>query len=178
MVTPRPATNPVITVNAAKKTAIVRMAFQGTMVKVFTAKHFKNKADGVDGQVWQGDLHLTNDKVIAEKPDLVRRFVKATERSWRAAMAEPDAAIKAANLKHLRRIEGQVRGIAQMIEEDRYCADIIPQCTSVQESLRSVAKNLLRNHLSHCANNAMHGDKAQQAAMVDELVALVGKIAR
>jgi hypothetical protein len=47
----------------------------------------------------------------------------------------------------------------------------------VQESLRSVAKNLLRNHLSHCANNAMHGDKAQQAAMVDELVALVGKIA-
>jgi len=89
-----------------------------------------------------------------------------------------DAAIKAANLKHLRRIEGQVRGIAQMIDEDRYCADIIQQCAAVQESLRSVAKNLLRNHLSHCANHAMHGDKAQQAAMVDELVALVGKIAR
>ena len=47
-----------------------------------------------------------------------------------------------------------------------------------EEALRSVAKNLLRNHLSHCANHAMHGDKAQQAAMVDELVALVGKIAR
>ncbi|GJQ31107.1 MAG: hypothetical protein HBSAPP03_29910 [Phycisphaerae bacterium] len=89
-----------------------------------------------------------------------------------------DAAIEAANLKHLRRIEGQVRGIAQMIDEDRYCADIIQQCAAVQESLRSVAKNLLRNHLSHCANHAMHGDKAQQAAMVDELVALVGKIAR
>jgi DNA-binding FrmR family transcriptional regulator len=93
-----------------------------------------------------------------------------------AAGVDPD--IKAANLKHLKRIEGQVRGIAAMIGEDRYCADIIQQCAAVQESLRSVAKNLLRNHLSHCANNAMHGDKAQQAAMVDELVALVGKIAR
>jgi DNA-binding FrmR family transcriptional regulator len=89
-----------------------------------------------------------------------------------------DAGLKAANLKHLKRIEGQVRGIAAMIDEDRYCADIIQQCAAVQESLRSVAKNLLRNHLSHCANHAMHGEKAQQAAMVDELVALVGKIAR
>jgi DNA-binding FrmR family transcriptional regulator len=95
-----------------------------------------------------------------------------------AHAAGVDPEIKAANLKHLKRIEGQVRGIAAMIEEDRYCADIIQQCAAVQESLRSVAKNLLRNHLSHCANHAMHGDKTQQAAMVEELVALVGKIAR
>lgn len=95
-----------------------------------------------------------------------------------AHAAGVDAGLKAANLKHLKRIEGQVRGIAAMIEEDRYCADIIQQCAAVQESLRSVAKNLLRNHLSHCAHHAMHGDKAQQAAMVSELVALVGKIAR
>lgn len=93
-----------------------------------------------------------------------------------AAGVNPD--IKAANLKHLKRIEGQVRGIAAMIDDDRYCADIIQQCAAVQESLRSVAKNLLRNHLSHCAGHAMHGDKSQQAAMVEELVALVGKIAR
>ena len=59
-------TNPVITVNAGKKTATIRMAFAGTMVQVFTAKHFKVKADGVDGQVWQGDLHLTNDKVVVK----------------------------------------------------------------------------------------------------------------
>lgn len=95
-----------------------------------------------------------------------------------AYAAGVDAGLKTANLKHLKRIEGQVRGIAAMIEEDRYCADVIQQCAAVQESLRSVAKNLLRNHLSHCANHAMHGDKSQQAAMVDELVALVGKIAR
>jgi len=95
-----------------------------------------------------------------------------------AHAAGVDPTIKSANLKHLKRIEGQVRGIAAMIGEDRYCADIIQQCAAVQESLRSVAKNLLRNHLSHCANHAMHGDKAQQSAMVEELVALVGKIAR
>lgn len=89
-----------------------------------------------------------------------------------------DAALKSANLKHLKRIEGQVRGIAAMIDEDRYCADIIQQCAAVQESLRSVAKNLLRNHLTHCANHALHGDKAQQEAMVQELVELVARIAR
>lgn len=95
-----------------------------------------------------------------------------------ARAAGVDERLKAANLTHLKRIEGQVRGIAAMIREDRYCADIIQQCAAVQESLRSVAKNLLRNHLSHCASHAMHGDRAQQAAMVDELVALVGKVAR
>lgn len=89
-----------------------------------------------------------------------------------------DQGLKAANLKHLKRIEGQVRGIAAMIEEDRYCADIIQQCAAVQESLRSVAKNLLRNHLGHCASRAMHGDKEQQNAMVEELIELVGRIAR
>ncbi|QQS09067.1 MAG: metal-sensitive transcriptional regulator [Phycisphaerales bacterium] len=89
-----------------------------------------------------------------------------------------DAAIKAANLKHLRRIEGQVRGIAVMIEEDRYCADIIQQAAAVQESLRSVAKNLLRNHLTHCAAAAMHEDGAKRDDMIEELLELVAKVAR
>ncbi len=86
--------------------------------------------------------------------------------------------LKAANLKHLKRIEGQVRGIAAMIESDRSCADVIQQCAAVQESLRSVAKNLLRNHLTHCARHAMLGGPAQHAAMVDELLDLVSRIAR
>lgn len=89
-----------------------------------------------------------------------------------------DAAIKAANLKHLKRIEGQVRGIAQMIEEDRYCADIIQQAAAVQESLRSVAKHLLRNHLTHCAAAAMHDDGPKRDDMIEELLELVGKVAR
>ena len=89
---------------------------------------------------------------------------------------DPD--IKAANLKHLKRIEGQVRGIAAMIEDDRYCADIIQQAAAVQESLRSVAKNLLRNHLTHCAAAAMHEDGAKRDDMIEELLALVAKVAR
>ncbi len=89
-----------------------------------------------------------------------------------------DAAIKAANLQHLRRIEGQVRGIAAMIEEDRYCADIIQQAAAVQESLRSVAKNLLRNHLTHCSAAALHLDGARRDHMIEELLGLVAKVAR
>ena len=89
-----------------------------------------------------------------------------------------DASIKAANLKHLKRIEGQVRGIAQMIEEDRYCTDIIQQAAAVQESLRSVAKNLLRNHLTHCAAAAMSEDGPKRDDMIEELLELVGRVAR
>lgn len=95
-----------------------------------------------------------------------------------AHAAGVDPEIKAANLKHLKRIEGQVRGIAAMIGEDRYCADIIQQCAAVQESLRSVAKNLLRNHLTHCAAAAMSEDGAKREDMIEELLELVGKVAR
>ncbi len=89
---------------------------------------------------------------------------------------DPD--IKAANLKHLKRIEGQVRGIAAMIQEDRYCSDIIQQAAAVQESLRSVAKNLLRNHLTHCAVEALHQQSNKRDEMIEELLELVGKVAR
>lgn len=95
-----------------------------------------------------------------------------------AHAAGVDPALKAANLKHLKRIEGQVRGIAAMIEGDRYCTDIIQQCAAVQESLRSVARNLYKNHLSHCAARAMHDDGEQRREMIEELVELVSKIAR
>jgi CsoR family transcriptional regulator, copper-sensing transcriptional repressor len=92
--------------------------------------------------------------------------------------AAVDPAIKDANLKHLRRIEGQVRGIAGMIEEDRYCADIITQVAAVRESLHSVARNLMRNHLAHCAAQALHEEGSERERMVDELLDLVSKIAR
>jgi DNA-binding FrmR family transcriptional regulator len=89
-----------------------------------------------------------------------------------------DEDIKAANLRHLSRIEGQVRGIAAMVTEDRYCADIIVQTAAVQESLRAVAKNLLKNHLKHCAIEAMHAGGRQRDGMIDEVLNLVAKIAR
>jgi CsoR family transcriptional regulator, copper-sensing transcriptional repressor len=85
-----------------------------------------------------------------------------------------DPEIKAANRHRLRRIEGQVRGLQKMVEDDRYCADIITQIASVQEALRGVARNLMRNHLHHCATKALRsGKKEETQAMYDELLKLI-----
>ncbi len=84
-----------------------------------------------------------------------------------------DPAIKDANLKRLRRIEGQVRGLQKMVEEDRYCPDILTQVASVQEALRSVGRELMRNHLKHCAARAFQAGGEPSEAMVDELIELV-----
>jgi CsoR family transcriptional regulator, copper-sensing transcriptional repressor len=90
-----------------------------------------------------------------------------------------DPEIKAANLKRLRRIEGQVRGLQKMVETDRYCADILVQISSVQEALRSVGRELLRNHLRHCAASVIRkGSPAEAEAMYDELLELVYRASR
>jgi DNA-binding FrmR family transcriptional regulator len=87
-----------------------------------------------------------------------------------------DAELKAANLNRLRRIEGQIRGLQKMVEENRYCADILVQMASVQEALRGVGRNLMKNHLQHCATKAISGGKPQEAAaMYDELLELIYK---
>jgi DNA-binding FrmR family transcriptional regulator len=83
--------------------------------------------------------------------------------------------IKASNLRRLRRIEGQVRGLQKMVEEDRYCGDIIMQVASVQQALRGVARELMRNHLKHCATAAIKQGEARADAMYDELLELVYK---
>jgi DNA-binding FrmR family transcriptional regulator len=85
-----------------------------------------------------------------------------------------DAGLKEANLKRLRRIEGQVRGLQRMVEQDRYCADIIVQVASVQEALRGVARNLMRNHLQHCLTKAIRNGKPGEAREIyEELLELV-----
>jgi DNA-binding FrmR family transcriptional regulator len=90
-----------------------------------------------------------------------------------------DAGIKAANLRRLSRIEGQLRGIQRMVEDDRYCADILMQVSSAQEALRGVARALMRNHLAHCASHAIRtGSEEQKQAMYDELLAMIYKNAR
>ena len=87
-----------------------------------------------------------------------------------------DPGTKTANLRRLRRIEGQVRGLQKMVAEDRYCADILMQVSSVQQALRGVAIELMRNHLKHCATHAIQkGSRAQSAAMYDEIVSLMRK---
>ena len=93
-----------------------------------------------------------------------------------AAGVDPDA--KTRNLKRLRRIEGQVRGLHKMVEDDRYCADVITQVSAVQEALRAVSRELLRNHLKHCASAALRGTPEQAEAMYDELVDLMARQGR
>jgi DNA-binding FrmR family transcriptional regulator len=80
---------------------------------------------------------------------------------------------KERNLKRLRRIEGQVRGLQKMVEADRYCADIVTQVSAVHEALRSVSRELMRNHLRHCATRAIRGKPEEADAMYDELVDLM-----
>ncbi len=84
-----------------------------------------------------------------------------------------DRPIKSANLRRLRRIEGQIRGLQRMVEEDRYCPDIIVQVASAQEALRGVGRQLLRNHLKHCATAAIKKGPAEADATYDELLDLV-----
>jgi DNA-binding FrmR family transcriptional regulator len=90
-----------------------------------------------------------------------------------------DPEIKTSNLKRLRRIEGQIRGLQKMVEGDRYCADIMIQVSSVQEALRAVGRSLMRNHLRHCAAEAIgKGSPEEAEAMYDELMELIYKHSR
>ena len=89
-----------------------------------------------------------------------------------------DPQIKAANLARLSRIEGQVRGLHKMIEEDRYCPEILIQISAVQQALRGVSRELMRNHLRHCVAEATRtgGDEAER--VYDELIDLMHKNTR
>ncbi len=90
-----------------------------------------------------------------------------------------DPAIKASNLRRLRRIEGQIRGLQRMVEEDRYCPDILTQVSSVQEALKAVTRALMRNHLTHCADHAIRtGSTEERESMYDELLGMIYKNAR
>jgi CsoR family transcriptional regulator, copper-sensing transcriptional repressor len=90
-----------------------------------------------------------------------------------------DPEIKSSNLNRLRRIEGQIRGLHKMVEGDRYCPDILVQISSVQEALRGVGRALMRNHLQHCATDALaNGTQEQARQMYDELLELIYRYLR
>ena len=95
----------------------------------------------------------------------------ASASSRHAAAVDPE--VKSKNIKRLRRIEGQVRGLQKMVDEDRYCADILTQISSVQEALRGVGRELMRNHLKHCATGAIRSGGSEADRMYDELVELM-----
>ncbi len=88
-------------------------------------------------------------------------------------------ASKASRLKRLSRIEGQVRGLARMVEENRYCIDIVTQIAAVRAALRRVEEDVLRDHISHCVAHAMaSGNKADQAQKIDELMDVLARSVR
>ena len=94
-----------------------------------------------------------------------------------AAAVDPE--IKRSVLTRLRRIEGQMRGLQKMVEEERYCADVLTQVSSVQEALRGVGRAMLHNHLRHCASDAIRSDDPRRAeGMYDELMDLIYRSVR
>jgi len=83
---------------------------------------------------------------------------------------------KTATLKRLNRIEGQIRGIGRMVEENRYCIDLITQISAVRAALRRVEEEILRDHIGHCVEHAIaSGDKADQRQKIAELIDLLGR---
>jgi DNA-binding FrmR family transcriptional regulator len=111
-------------------------------------------------------------QTATSQPALTTCGCSAAIRGRKAVAVDPD--IKGSNRKRLRRIEGQIRGLQRMVEDDRYCADIIVQIASAQEALRGVARNLMKNHLHHCAAKALASGKPKEtAAMYDELLELI-----
>ena len=113
------------------------------------------------------------------KRDGARVASREAAGGWPTHAVRLDEAAKRAALRRLRRIEGQVRGIQKMVEEERYCADILTQLSSIHEALRGVGRVLMRSHLQHCATHAIRSDDDARAdAMYEELVELMYKNAR
>jgi DNA-binding FrmR family transcriptional regulator len=87
--------------------------------------------------------------------------------------------IKTSCAKRLSRIEGQVRGLSRMVEEDRYCIDIVTQIGAVRAALRRVEEEILRDHVAHCVEHAIaSGNKADQRRKIEELMEVVGRAER
>jgi CsoR family transcriptional regulator, copper-sensing transcriptional repressor len=86
---------------------------------------------------------------------------------------------KSTSLRRLKRIEGQVRGLARMVEGDRYCIDIVTQIGAVRAALRKVEEEVLRDHVGHCVEGAIaSGNKSRQRRKIAELMDVFGRAER
>jgi DNA-binding FrmR family transcriptional regulator len=86
---------------------------------------------------------------------------------------------KAAVRKRLSRIEGQVRGLARMVDEDRYCIDVVTQISAVRAALRRAEEEILRDHVAHCVEHAItSGDKKDQRLKIAEIMDVLGRADR
>lgn len=87
--------------------------------------------------------------------------------------------IKISCRKRLSRIEGQVRGLSRMVEEDRYCIDIVTQIAAVRAALRRVEEEVLKDHVAHCVEHAItSGNKTDQRRKISELMAVIERASR
>ncbi len=87
--------------------------------------------------------------------------------------------IKTSSQKRLSKIEGQIRGLSRMVDENRYCIDIITQIGAVRAALRRVEEEILRDHVGHCVDHAItSGDKADQRRKITELMDVLGRVNR
>jgi DNA-binding FrmR family transcriptional regulator len=87
--------------------------------------------------------------------------------------------IKVSALKRLKRIEGQVRGLHRMVEDDRYCIDIVTQISAVRAALRRAEEEILRDHVAHCVEGAIaSGNQAEQRRKIAELMSVVSRAER
>ena len=79
----------------------------------------------------------------------------------------------------LKRIEGQVGGVLRMVEDDRYCVDVLTQINAVRAALHKVEEQILRDHVSHCVAGALtSGNPVEQRHKIDELVDTIGRMTR
>jgi DNA-binding FrmR family transcriptional regulator len=87
--------------------------------------------------------------------------------------------MKASCLKRLNRIEGQVRGLAKMVEDERYCIDVVTQISAVRAALRRVEEEVLRDHVAHCVEHAIaSGNATDQRRKVAELMDVLARSSR
>lgn len=83
--------------------------------------------------------------------------------------------MKTSCLKRLKRVEGQVRGLSRMVEDDRYCIEVVTQISAARAALRRVEEEILRDHVGHCVQHAIDsGDKNESREKVDELMSVLG----
>lgn len=85
---------------------------------------------------------------------------------------------KQAHLKRLRRIEGQIRGLQRMVDEDTYCIDVLTQISAATKALEAVALALLDEHLSHCVTDAIHTGGAEADVKIQEASAAIARLVR
>ena len=109
--------------------------------------------------------------------DILDRRLPLASYTYPGYMTGMQAKAKASCLKRLNRIAGQVRGIVRMVDEDRYCIDVITQVSAVRAALKRVEEEVLRDHVAHCVEHAISaGDRDEQRRKIGELMQTLGKM--